>query len=112
MKGLKIKNWEFGLFVSNFILMGILAWGLGNPRIPNTSLCWHHIPEFIGLYCMGGWLCLNKIPLYVVLTIFCLSVFFTPIFLGTLSFVGFIISLIIGFPLPLGFLIWSKYGEK
>ena len=101
---------SFIVAMSMFLLMGIFVL-IGNPRITSdNAMCWHHIPELIGLYFVGFWTYEVKMKFTFVFLMYIFGVLMTPIFSGVFNPFIFVLGGIIGFPLLLGYCIKKWEG--
>jgi len=104
---------EFG-FAMLALIMNALVY-IGNPRISNSILCWHHIPEMFSFYFIGMWLSKIHCSKKLVVALYLLTVLGTPIILGAPLFIEvFIFASLLFLPLILGFIVRKmiKYATK
>lgn len=89
----------------SFALMYVFVL-MGNPRIPNINLCWHHLPELIGIYFIGVFARQVKLPFLVVFAVYIVVVAIEGITKGLPMF-----SAILGAPMLIGYCLEHKFGN-
>lgn len=96
---------EFGFAMFTLVVMYVFVY-FGNPRINNSILYWHHIPEMFGFYYLGVWLSKIHYSKKLIVALYLLTVLGTPIILGAPFFIEvYVFSSLLFLPFIIGFIV-------
>lgn len=102
---------EFGFAMLALSVMMSIVY-IGNPRIDNSLLCWHHIPETFCLCFLGAWISKIGLPKKVAIGTYLVTTLLTPIILGSPSFgIGVTFGTLLFLPFLLGFIVRKMVKE-
>jgi len=103
---------SFIVAVSMFLFMEFFVL-IGNPKIiSGNAMCWHHIPELVGVYFVGVWMYEIKKKFKYVFLIYIFAVLINSALLGMFTNFAFVLGAIIASPLLLGYYVKKEGRTK